>query len=473
MPVEVDDELEKYAAKPEDDELAKYASASHPSEAQQVSAGLPKVSTPTPAGLQPSPTFSGPMHATRWGMVRGEPTDFQPAEDAKRQAAEENEQNLRTIAATGKEIPGSRTAQTALRTVGDISGVGEGLFSPQSAAIGAAMTNPVTGIPTSIGLVGHGLYNAISNTPAALKGDPEAIQRSLFGGSEAAMGGAGLKSYSPVEALRNVARKALLDPVTGEPTITPTTVAKRVLRTPEEIGEAKAAKTEAQMKEIEKTRQKELAANERLKELDARSRMARKEEPVGNIISTPGVGEPRMTGSEGRAATWTNETVQKLASQGNREAIQQSIRRGIELPPNARYVMGSPDFERTIYNPRESTRFDPEGRPIRNVENPTERAPRSRIVMGGESVGKPIEPAYAYRAHTTGQPEIDLGAHAHATASPEEAASYAEHREGGEGQQVSKINLNRFKPEEYEATKGPNGNTWYKFKRPLSEDDYE
>src|SRR5208282_6062524 len=40
---------EKYAAKPEDDELAKYASASHPSEAQQVSAGLPGV----PASVTP------------------------------------------------------------------------------------------------------------------------------------------------------------------------------------------------------------------------------------------------------------------------------------------------------------------------------------------------------------------------------------------------------------------------------------
>lgn len=90
-------------------------------------------------------------------------------------------------------------------------------------------------------------------------------------------------------------------------------------------------------------------------------------------------GEPRFTGNEGRAATWTNEAVMRLASQGNREAISQAVRRGLELPPGARYVMGDPDFSRAIYNPREVTQFTPEGQPIRNVENPTQQAPRERI----------------------------------------------------------------------------------------------
>src|SRR5207247_5981376 len=86
------------------------------------------------------------------------------------------------------------------------------------------------------------------------------------------------------------------------------------------------------------------------------------------IISSP-FAEPRMTGSEGRPATWTNEAVMRLAAQGNREAIQQAVRRGFELPPGARYVMGDPDFSRSAYNPREVTRFTPEGTPIWNVEN--------------------------------------------------------------------------------------------------------
>jgi hypothetical protein len=90
-------------------------------------------------------------------------------------------------------------------------------------------------------------------------------------------------------------------------------------------------------------------------------------------------GEPRMTGNEGRAATWTNEAVQRLAQQGNREAIQQAVRRGMQLPPGARYVMGDPDFSRAVYNPRDVTQFTPEGQPIRNVENPIEPASRGRI----------------------------------------------------------------------------------------------
>lgn len=103
------------------------------------------------------------------------------------------------------------------------------------------------------------------------------------------------------------------------------------------------------------------------------------QEPIGSKIVSPAVGEPRFTGSEGRAATWTNQDVMRLAQQGNREAIQQAIRRGMELPPGARYVMGDPDFGRAVYNPREVTQFTPEGAPIRNAENPTVKAPRERI----------------------------------------------------------------------------------------------
>lgn len=83
-------------------------------------------------------------------------------------------------------------------------------------------------------------------------------------------------------------------------------------------------------------------------------------------IAMPSEGEPRMTGSEGRPATWTNEDVLRLAQQGNREAIQQLTRRGIELPPNARYIMGDQDYPRGVYNPRETTKFAPSGTPIRN-----------------------------------------------------------------------------------------------------------
>lgn len=114
-------------------------------------------------------------------------------------------------------------------------------------------------------------------------------------------------------------------------------------------------------------------------------RMPKPAAPGSSLIvspteSSPRIGEPSFGGSEGRAATWTNQDVMRLAQQGNREAIQQAVRRGMELPPGARYVMGDPDFSRTVYNPRESTTFTPEGTPIRNLENPNvPRSARQRI----------------------------------------------------------------------------------------------
>lgn len=111
------------------------------------------------------------------------------------------------------------------------------------------------------------------------------------------------------------------------------------------------------------------------------------------IIRPSTTGEPLFSGSEGRAATWTNQDVMRLAGQGNREAIQQAVRRGMQLPANARYVMGDPDISRSIYNPRESTTFTPEGVPIRNRANPGLQNPSSRalIAPAGSPYAPPVE----------------------------------------------------------------------------------
>jgi hypothetical protein len=116
-------------------------------------------------------------------------------------------------------------------------------------------------------------------------------------------------------------------------------------------------------------------------------------------IVSPTEGEPRVTGSEGRPATWTNEFVLDQAGKGNRDAISQAVRRGLQLPENARYVMGDPDFPRAVLNPREVTLFSPEGIPIRNKANaqaeaqqgniPTiARTPRGSIPNIGEAPSK-------------------------------------------------------------------------------------
>jgi len=197
---------------------------------------------------------------------------------------------------------------------------------------------------------------------------------------------------------------------------------------------------EKRLADVEEARQKELADQEKLKEQEAQSRQRRGTEqerldraaarkaaenplaglqttaqPVGNAIlpaigeggtstalprpAIPGVtaplgpvakptppkiispteGEAVRTGNEGRPATWTKEYILEEAGKGNREAITQAVLRGLRLPENARYVMGDPDVSRAVLNPREVTRFTPEGEPIRNKENPFTKEPTARI----------------------------------------------------------------------------------------------
>src|ERR1700680_161678 len=79
------------------------------------------------------------------------------------------------------------------------------------------------------------------------------------------------------------------------------------------------------------------------------------------------VADPRTTGSEGRPATWKNDALPDMAKRGNLTAIEQLTRRGWPLPENTRYVIGDQDFPRSGLNPREVTRFAPDGTPIRDV----------------------------------------------------------------------------------------------------------
>jgi hypothetical protein len=99
-----------------------------------------------------------------------------------------------------------------------------------------------------------------------------------------------------------------------------------------------------------------------------------------SIVSEGGnnVADPRTTGSEGRPATWKNAALPDMAKRGSRPAIEQLTRRGLPLPENSRYVMGDQDFPRSVINPREVTRFAPDGTPIRDVANPTAQNPSSR-----------------------------------------------------------------------------------------------
>lgn len=106
---------------------------------------------------------------------------------------------------------------------------------------------------------------------------------------------------------------------------------------------------------------------------------------------------PIRTGSEGRPATWTNERVVQLMKTGNRDAIAQGVRRGLELPENVRYVAGDADYTPAVLNPRDVTRFTPEGQPIRQSAQPSppnqpSAYPSPREVIRFREEAPPVEP---------------------------------------------------------------------------------
>lgn len=136
------------------------------------------------------------------------------------------------------------------------------------------------------------------------------------------------------------------------------------------------------------------------KEQDALDRKAARDERVAAKSRVPivseganNVADPRTTGSEGRPATWKNDALPDMAKRGSRPAIEQLTRRGLPLPENSRYVMGDQDFPRSVSNPREVTRFAPDGTAIRDVANPIAQNPssRARIQIVGEQPAAKVE----------------------------------------------------------------------------------
>jgi hypothetical protein len=92
----------------------------------------------------------------------------------------------------------------------------------KTAAVLAANSNPFTAIPVDAGLVAHGGYTAAKNAPAALSGNPEAIDAALSGASEAAGGAAGLGEKLPgtaasVNAARQSAAQKIVAPLVKKP----------------------------------------------------------------------------------------------------------------------------------------------------------------------------------------------------------------------------------------------------------------
>jgi hypothetical protein len=346
--------------------------------------------------------------------------------------------------------------------------------TPEGGALTAGLllahTNPYTAALADMALATHGGFNALSNAPEALSGNPEALESALLSGSEALGGAAGMNRSIPAGRAA-IARQLYNADQVFKPGVS--TGARIVGGSAGSLtggaigsiagpagtyggaaggGAAGAALGPRLLEkafpppptypgaslplaeEFYANRAKELAARGVAQgALDRRAAIAARalkpdpfagmtptnvpigtatlpEVPQGNPtpFSTPheipGINTPIVRrasarsalsptpiitdidnpidaariGYEGRPATWRNQRVEELARRGNRQAIAQTALRGEELPPNARYVMGDPDFPRAVYNPRETTRFTPEGTPIRDTSNPS-------IISGAET----------------------------------------------------------------------------------------
>lgn len=98
--------------------------------------------------------------------------------------------------------------------------------------------------------------------------------------------------------------------------------------------------------------------------------------PVIPSIVTPQTAIEATQFSEGRPATWTNESLpstimnREAPMAAKRSAIQQLVLRNRPLPENARYLAGDANFGGVGSNPRSVTLFSPEGTPINSNPSP-------------------------------------------------------------------------------------------------------
>jgi hypothetical protein len=204
---------------------------------------------------------------------------------------------------------------------------------------------------------------------------------STVGGVLGGVGGAELPTVS--RGIRWMARGALLDPVTGEPTVSPTSIVKRVLRSPEEKASAGIRTTIVSSNPIGP----EMDPEEIAAPMNVRKTIVSKT-PMGPMLPPAELGSPENPGfmaklpsrmpkpavtpleptpsirgiarsaqpSEGRPATWTNEKVRELASWGDPDAMAQAEARGFGRIPLK--------YSEAELNPRSVTRFTSEGVPI-------------------------------------------------------------------------------------------------------------
>lgn len=144
------------------------------------------------------------------GAVHGEIADW-----AAKRTEQNRKENLQA-AARGEKAPHSEAVNTFLGSIADFAKMGKESTEPKNLALAAgtalANTNPITGAIADTALIGHGGYTAAKNAPAALEGDPDAVQAGLLGLSEAAGGAAGVRGQYNAKMATMKARAAAAKP---------------------------------------------------------------------------------------------------------------------------------------------------------------------------------------------------------------------------------------------------------------------
>ena len=187
-----------------------------PPGATLVSGSIPDASQLPPGATLVSgdvPTQSTPYERlTQAGLTSSSKTGLEMLRDKLGGYIDEKDhQALLDAAQTGKAPEGQVWSTFGPRMVKGLFDKVTSALEPKNAALTAgviaANTNPITAIPVDAALVAHGGYTAATNAPAALKGNPEAVDAALSGASEAAGGAAGIGEAGPkVPDLLNKAR---------------------------------------------------------------------------------------------------------------------------------------------------------------------------------------------------------------------------------------------------------------------------
>jgi hypothetical protein len=161
-----------------------------------------------------------------------------------------------------------------------------------------------------------------------------------------------------------------------------------------------------------------------------------------------------LSSSEGRPATWTNDTVRRLAAWGDADAIEQARLRGFGTVPK--------NYSSVELNPKSVTKFDAQGNPVNEGE--------SSFRAGTDT---------AYRVRNQGEEGVPIGEGnkgAHATTTLEDAQRLKPGRESvaGEPQEIVKYDLSKLKEgTDYVRVPRPGQPDWIRMLRPLKESEVQ